>query len=186
MIKLSFFEEPVGSRTDYNGIIVSVKTDEVRLQNGKIVPREVVVHSGGVVIAAVTDDGKLLAVRQYRYPVSEELLELPAGKLERGEDPLECAKRELSEETGCTAETWVDLGKIYPSPGFCDEALYIFLAAGLVYGEAHPDEDEFLSVTRVSFDDFWDMIMSNALPDAKTIAGVVKAERYLKDTAGCG
>ena len=178
---MTFYEEPVTHETVHTGRIVNLRSDTVRLQNGKIAGREVVEHNGGVVIAAVTETGDLIAVRQYRYPVSEELLELPAGKLERGEDPLECAKRELSEETGCTAETWVDLGKIYPSPGFCEEALYIFLATGLIQGEAHPDEDEFLSVCTVSFDEFWEMIMSNSLPDAKTIAGVVKAERYLKN-----
>ncbi|NLB29762.1 MAG: NUDIX hydrolase [Clostridiales bacterium] len=167
--------------TVYEGKIVNLRSDRVRLKNGKVVPREVVEHPGGVVIAAVTDSGGIMAVRQYRYCVSEELLELPAGKLERGEYPLDCAKRELSEETGCTAENWVDLGKIYPSPGFCEEILYIFLATGLRHGEAHPDEDEFLSVCEVSFDAFWEMIMSNSLPDAKTIAGVVKAERYLKN-----
>lgn len=177
---MTFFEETVSREMVHEGRIVNLRNDKARLQNGKIVPRVVVEHPGGVVIAAVTYGGKVLAVRQYRYPVSEELLELPAGKLESGEDPLECAKRELSEETGCTAKTWVDLGKIYPSPGFCDEVLYIFLATGLSQGEAHPDEDEFLSVLEVSFDEFWDMIMSNSLPDGKTIAGVVKAERYLK------
>ena len=177
---MTFFEEPVTHKTVHTGRIVNLRSDTVRLQNGKLAGREVVEHNGGVVICAVTDSGGIIAVRQYRYPVSEELLELPAGKLERGEDPLECAKRELSEETGCTAKTWVDLGKIYPSPGFCEETLYIFLATELTQGEAHPDEDEFLSVTTVSFSDFWEMIMSNSLPDAKTIVGVTKAERYLK------
>ena len=179
-----FFEEPVSHETVHTGRIVNLRSDTVRLQNGKIAGREVVEHNGGVVIAAVTETGGIIAVRQYRYPVSEELLELPAGKLERGEDPLECAKRELSEETGNTAKTWVDLGKIYPSPGFCEETLYIFLALELTRGQAHPDEDEFLSVEEISFTDFWDMIMSNTLPDAKTIVGVTKAERYLKNMEG--
>ena len=179
-----FFEEPVSHETVHTGRIVNLRSDTVRLQNGKIAGREVVEHNGGVVIAAVTETGGIIAVRQYRYPVSEELLELPAGKLELGEDPLECAKRELSEETGCTAKTWVDLGKIYPSPGFCEETLYIFLATELTRGEAHPDEDEFLSICEVSFNDFWEMIMSNTLPDAKTIVGVTKAERYLKNMEG--
>ena len=178
---MGFYEEPVSHETVHTGRIVNLRSDTVRLQNGKIAGREVVEHNGGVVIAAITDSGHVIAVRQYRYPVFEELLELPAGKLERGEDPLECAKRELSEETGYTAKSWVDLGKIYPSPGFCEEILYIFLATGLTQGDAHPDEDEFLSVTTINFDEFWEMIMSNSLPDAKTIVGVVKAERYLKN-----
>ena len=178
---MSFYEEPVSRELVHAGRIVNLRSDTVRLYNGKIAGREVVEHNGGVVIAAVTENGSLLAVRQYRYPVSEELLELPAGKLDPGENPLDCAKRELSEETGCTAKNWVDLGKIYPSPGFCEETLYIFLATELTRGEAHPDEDEFLSVEEVSFSDFMEMIMSNSLPDAKTIVGVTKAERYLKN-----
>ena len=176
-----FFEAPVSRETVFTGRIVNLREDTARLDNGKIVGREVVEHNGGVVICAVTDSGGIIAVRQYRYPVSEELLELPAGKLDPGEEPLDCAKRELSEETGCTAKTWVDLGKIYPSPGFCEETLYIFLAIELTRGEAHPDEDEFLSIDEVSFNEFWEMIMSNSLPDAKTIIGVAKAERYLKN-----
>ncbi|MDR0838815.1 MAG: NUDIX hydrolase, partial [Oscillospiraceae bacterium] len=100
---------------------------------------------------------------------------------ERGEDPLDCAKRELSEETGYTAQTWHSLGAIYPSPGFCKEVLHLYIATGLQKGEAHPDADEFLSVHEVTFAELVEMIMSNTLTDAKTVVGVLKAERFLKE-----
>lgn len=178
---MSFTETPVTTKTVYEGLIVNVRADKARLDNGKIVDREVVEHPGGVTVAAVTERGTMLAVRQFRYPFGEELLELPAGKLERGEDPLECAKRELSEETGYSAKNWVSLGKLYPSPGFCEEILYIYLATDLTAGVAHPDEDEFLSVCEVSFEQINALIASNSLPDAKTIVGAMKAERYLQN-----
>jgi ADP-ribose pyrophosphatase len=113
--------------------------------------------------------------------MEEELLEIPAGKLGVGEDPFDCAKRELSEETGCTAGRYVDLGAVYPSPGFCRETLYLYLALDLEYGQAHLDEDELLSVEAVGIDELVDTIMKNGLPDAKSIIGIMKAKRYLED-----
>ena len=150
------------------------------LNNGKHVPREVVEHPGGVGIVPVTHDNKVLMVRQYRYPMEEELLEIPAGKLGEGELPLECAVRELSEETGCTAGKIVDLGAIYPSPGFCKETLYLYLALDLQQGDMHLDEDEFLSVEAVGIDELINRIMANDLPDAKSIIGIMKAKSYLE------
>jgi ADP-ribose pyrophosphatase len=174
-----FFEKQAETETVYKGIIVNVRRDIAELQNGNRVEREVVEHPGGVGIVAVTKDNKVLMVRQYRYPMEEELLEIPAGKLDNGEDPFECAVRELSEETGCTAGKYVDLGVIYPSPGFCRESLYLYLALDLEFGEMHLDDNELLSVEQVGIDSLIDKIMANELPDAKSVIGIMKAREYL-------
>ena len=177
---MKFFEKQISSETVFTGIIVDVRSDIAQLQTGKHVPREVVVHPGGVGIVPLTDAGEIILVRQYRYPMGEELLEIPAGKLDKNEDPLECAKRELSEETGCTASELVSLGEIYPSPGFCREILHLYLALGLKQGEMHLDEDEFLSVEAVCIDELVDKVMKNEIADAKTIIGILKTKEYLR------
>jgi ADP-ribose pyrophosphatase len=178
---MEFFEKQLETKTVYEGLIVNIRSDVAMLQNGKRVPREVVEHPGGVGIVPVTSDNKVLMVRQYRYPMEEELLEIPAGKLGIGEEPLECAIRELSEETGCAAGEIVDLGASYPSPGFCKEILYLYLALDLREGDMHLDEDEFLSVEPVDIDELIERIMANEIPDSKTIIGVMKAKKYLEN-----
>jgi len=177
---MEHYEKQVESETLYKGLIVNVRRDMAELQNGNRVPREVVEHPGGVGIIPITKDNKILMVRQYRYPMEEELLEIPAGKLDDGEDPFECAVRELSEETGCTAGRYVDLGTMYPSPGFCRETLYLYLALDLQDGEMHLDENELLSVEAVCIDELMDKIMANELPDAKSIIGIMKAKQFLE------
>ena len=177
---MGHFEKQVEKNIVYTGRIVTVRSDKAELENGNIALREVVEHSGGVGIVAIDAQGRVVLVRQFRYPMSEELLEIPAGKLERGEEPLACAARELSEETGLTAESFVDLGAVYPSPGYCQETLYVYLAVGVTEGKAHLDEDEFLSVERIPLDEFADMIMENRIRDAKTVIGILKAQRYLQ------
>ena len=174
-------EKRVSSEIMFKGRIITVRKDKAELVNGHIVTREVVEHDGGVAVVPIDADGCVIAVRQFRYPFERELLEVPAGKLENGEDPLECAKRELSEETGYTAGRYVYLGPVYPSPGFCKEILYIYLAADLVPGEAHPDDDEFLNVERIPLEKLSAMIADNTICDAKTIIGVLKAENFLKN-----
>ena len=178
---MEYYEKQIETKTVYKGLIVNVRSDVAMLQNGKHVPREIVEHPGGVGIIPVTSDNKVLMVRQYRYPMEEELLEIPAGKLEIGEEPIDCAIRELYEETGCTAGQIIDLGAIYPSPGFCKETLYLYLAIDLCQGEMHLDEDEFLSLEAVNIDDLIDSIMANEMPDAKSIIGIMKAKKYLSD-----
>ena len=177
---MEFFEKQVETNTVYQGLIVDIRRDVALLQNGNHAHREVVVHPGGVGIVPITKDNKVLMVRQYRYPMEEELLEIPAGKLDEGEDPFECAVRELSEETGCSAGTFVDLGAMYPSPGFCRETLHMYLALDLEYGEMHLDHNELLSVEAIEIDELMEMIMDNKLPDAKSIIGIMKAKRYLE------
>ena len=181
---MAFFEEKIDGKKVFQGRVFSVDVDTVRLSDGEIRPREVVVHRGGVGIVPVTDDGEVLMVRQFRYPVGEELLEIPAGKIEEGEAPEECAKRELSEETGCTAGKWVDLGKMYPTPGYCGEVLHIFLATDLTYGKMHLDEGELLSVSRVPLETLYEMIRDNRLPDAKSVFGILKAKTILQEING--
>ena len=179
---MEFFEKQIEARTVYKGLIVNVRHDIAELQNGELVDREIVEHPGGVGIVPVTNDNKVLMVRQYRYPMEEELLEIPAGKLSEGENPFDCAVRELSEETGCTAGRYVDLGASYPSPGYCKEILHIYLALDLQFGEMHLDENELLSVEPVAIDELIDKIMANELPDGKSIIGIMKAKRFLDNS----
>jgi ADP-ribose pyrophosphatase len=181
-----FFEKQIETQTVYEGLIVKIRRDRAQLQNGSKAMREVVEHPGGVGIVPVTQDNKVLMVRQYRYPMEEELLEIPAGKLSEGESPIDCAARELSEETGCAAGRLIDMGAIYPSPGFCRETLYLYLALDLRYGEMHLDKDELLSVEAIDIDALLDMIMANEMPDAKSIIGIMKAKQYLAGSEELG
>ena len=172
-------ELTVSSETLYEGKIVRLLKDKVALPNGKTSIREVVDHPGGVGIVPVDKDGNVYLVRQYRYAVGSTVLEIPAGKLERGEDPFLCAKRELGEETGFTAGEYVYLGNFYPTPGYCREKLHIYLALDLTAGETHPDEDEFLNVEKYPFNNALALAVSGALPDAKTLIGLLLAEKIL-------
>lgn len=176
---MDYTEKKLRHVNSYKGIIVDVETDMVELSNGAVTLREVVRHPGGVCVAAVDEEGFIAVVRQYRYPFGEHLLELPAGKLEHGEEPLPAAKRELSEETGLEAERWTELGALYTSPGFSTEKLYIYLATGLKRGQAHPDPNEFLDVERMPLSELIGRIERGEIRDAKTVAGALRAERAL-------
>ena len=171
-------EKRVDGEIKYSGVIVRVRLDRAELENGKIVRREVVEHPGGVGILPVEEDGTCYLVRQFRYPFSRQLLEIPAGKLEYGEEPLGCAVRELGEETGFTADEMIDLGACYTSPGFSSEVLHLYLARGLHAGKRHLDEDEFLNVEKHALGELLGMADRNELPDAKTMIAVLKAARY--------
>jgi len=177
---MEFYEKQVETENVYKGLIVNIRRDVAELQNGSRAGREVIEHPGGVSIVPLTKENKVLMVRQFRYPMEEEVLEIPAGKLEKGEDPIECAVRELSEETGCTAGRYIDLGASYPSPGFCTEIIYIYLALDLQQGKMHPDENELLSVEPVAIDELIEKIMANELPDSKSIIGIMKTKKYLE------
>ena len=177
---MEYTEKQIETKVVYEGLIVDIRSDVAELQNGIRVPREVVVHPGCVGIVPITSENEVLMVRQYRYPMEEELLEIPAGKLGDNEVPIDCAIRELSEETGCTAGKIVELGAVYPSPGFCKETLYLYLALELQQGEMHLDENELLSVEPVDIDALIGRIMENELPDAKSIIGIMKAKKYLE------
>ena len=178
---MDYTERPVGSVEKYKGVIVRVRLDDAELCNGKVVKREVVEHPGGVTILPVDEEGNCTMVRQFRYPFGRMMLEAPAGKLEYGEDHRECAVRELSEETGFTADELVYLGGCCTSPGFSTEVLHIYLALGLHAGECHPDQDEFLNVEKIPLSQLSRMVMDGEIDDAKTIVAVLKAEKYLAE-----
>ena len=177
---MAYTEKPLRRVGRYEGIIVNLQVDQVELANGRTSLREVVEHPGGVAILPVDAEGYTYCVRQFRYPIGASLLEAPAGKLERGEDPDRCALRELSEETGIAAATLTPLGRVYTSPGFSQEVLYLYLARDLDFGAAHPDENELLDVERIRLDRLLEMVMSGEVEDAKTVAAVLKATRYLE------
>ena len=176
---MEYFENRIDGEVKYTGVIVNVYLDRAELHDGSIVKREVVEHPGGVTILPVDSDGNCYMVRQFRYPFGRMMLEAPAGKLERGEDHRLCAVRELSEETGFTAGELVYMGSCCTSPGFSTEVLHIYLALDLQAGESHPDQDEFLNVEKISLRQLVEMVMSGEIDDAKTIAAVLKAEKYL-------
>jgi len=167
-------EKPVKQEYKYKGKIVNLRVDDALLPDGSTAKREVVEHPGGVCIAALTDKNELLFVEQFRYPYFEIVPELPAGKLEYGEDPFEAGKRELREETGAVADEYEELGKLYPTPGYCGEIIHMYLARSLHFGSQELDEDEFLEVKRIPLKEAFKMVMNNEIRDSKTQVGIVK------------
>ncbi len=164
----------------YKGKIINVRKDTALLPDGKEALREVVEHPGGVCVVAVTDKNEILTVRQYRYPYSKIIAEIPAGKRNSvTENPLECGKRELLEETGATAETYTFLGELYPTPGYCGEIIYMYAAKGLTFGKARPDDDEFVECERIPIERMMEMIMSGEIKDAKTQAAILKVRALM-------
>lgn len=168
-------ETPLTSRYEYEGKIINLRVDDARMPDGAVAKREVVEHPGGVGVIALTDEGEVLLVRQFRYPYAEITTEIPAGKRDRGEDPLKTGKRELAEETGASADNFTPLGVIYPTPGYCDEIIHLYLATGLHFAEMHPDEDEFLDVLRMPLAELVEQVMAGDVPDAKTQIAALKA-----------
>ncbi len=165
----------------FKGRIISLRQDSALLPNGNTATREVVEHPGGVCIAALDRNDELLFVKQWRYPYMEETLEIPAGKRDRqDEDPLECGKRELQEETGARAKNFIDLCPLYPSPGYVNEVIYCYLATDLSFGEQNPDQDEFLDVLRIPLQKAVEMVLSGEIKDAKTQIAVLKV-KLLRD-----
>ena len=163
----------------FKGRIFSVHVDKVRLPNGETSVREVIEHGGGAAILALDNDNKVLVVTQYRYTFGKTLIELPAGKLDPGENPDAAALRELKEETGVTPDEFTPLGYILPSPGCYSEKLHLYLARGLHTGEQHLDHNEFLNVTRIPFDELYNRCMSGEIEDAKTVVAVLKVKLLL-------
>ena len=172
-------EKTLSREEKYSGPLFSVHTDQVLLPNGQTSYREVVEHVDGVAVLALDERNNVLTVRQYRYVFGRTLLELPAGKLDPGEDPVTGALRELKEETGAVPDTFLPMGVILPSPGCLGERLYLFLAKGLHMESQQLDEDEFLNVERIPFNEMVHRVMDGEIEDSKTIAAVLKAKVLL-------
>ena len=176
---MDLIERKVHSETIFDGKIIKVKKDQAELPNGSLASREVVEHPGGVCVLALDEDGSVTLVRQFRYPIRQQLLELPAGKLEYGEDHASAAVRELSEETGLEAEEWTYLGYMLPTPAYCTEKIHMYLARKLKRKKQHLDEDEFLDVLTMPFETLVKQVMDNTIIDGKTAAAALKTKVLL-------
>ena len=170
-------EVQVGREEIFDGAIVHLVRDTVTIPNGAKATREVCLHHGAVCVVPLTDNGEIIMERQFRYPFDKVLWEIPAGKLDKDEfDHLEAAKRELREETGYTAEKFTCIGDIYPSPAILSESIRMYIAEELKKGEQDLDEDEFLYVEKVPFDEVVRMILEGEITDGKTQAAVLKTK----------
>ena len=167
-------ETTLSSEEIFNGRVIRVTYDKVLLENGNTSTREVVHHHGGACILPVDENENITMVRQYRYALGEEMWELPAGKLEKGEDPFEAAKRELAEECGLTADHFADLGVVYPTVGYDNEKIYLWAATGLHNVSQHLDEDEFLDVVKMPLDEALRLVLDGTIKDSKTQIGILK------------
>jgi len=165
-------EKTINTKEIYNGKIITLQLDEVKLPNGKMATREIVKHPGAVAIMALTSDQRMIFVRQFRKPLEKTILEIPAGKLEKGEDPKHCAERELTEETGYTAKEMKQVSAFYTSPGFANEFLYLFEAQKLVSGQAEPDDDEFVELIELDLHEAFEAMERGEIIDAKTVLAV--------------
>ncbi len=174
-------EKKIDRKVIYEGKIINVYNDTVILPDGKKTHRELVEHHGGVCVAALTEKNNLLFVRQFRYPYGRVLLELPAGKLEKGEDPLCAGVRELEEECGVVAEKVIPMGTVYPTVAYCTEIIHLYLAKGLTKTHQHLDEGEFLSVEEIPLADAVKLVMNGEISDSKTVALVLKTAKLFEE-----
>lgn len=166
------------SEIRFKGKVFDHQVDEIEYQSGNKGIREIAIHPGGAVVVPVKDDGRIILVKQFRYPLQKTLIELPAGKLDKGEDPLVCATRELEEETGYKAKQIKKLGEIYTAPGYCTEILHIYSASGLILGDHNREEGEHgMEILEYSLDEIENMIRNGVITDVKTIVGIY----YLKN-----
>lgn len=167
-------EKKINSETIFKGRVISLYKDTVLLENGKEATRELVTHSGGVCVVALTDNQEVYVVEQFRYPYNRVLLEIPAGKIDPNEDPLVCGKRELEEEAGIVAQNYENLGDFYPTVGYTNEIIYTYLATGISSSKQNLDEDEFLNVKKVPLKDLYNMVMNGEIQDGKTQTAILK------------
>ncbi len=180
MTERSLIEKKLNSTNVFSGKLLNVFSDEIELPDGNKAGREYIKHVGAVCVVALTDDNKVIVERQYRYPMQEVTLEIPAGKLDsKNEDPLEAAKRELKEETGAVADKMTYLGKFYPTPAYSDEVIHMYLAEGLHFEEQSLDDDEFLTVELIPVTELADAITADKVPDGKTQAAILSVCRKL-------
>lgn len=165
----------------FEGKIINVHVDDVELPDGNTSFREVVDHPGGVCVAALTDDNEIYLVKQFRYPYKEIILEVPAGKLERGEDPFLAAKREQLEETGTIGKDYISLGELYPTPGYCGEIIHMWACRIESYRELNLDDDEFLEIVKIPLEKAVDMVLNNEIKDSKTQVAILKTARLVEN-----
>lgn len=177
----NFEEKTLSEKSVYDGKFIKVSKYDVEIATGQKRFREVVKHPGGVVVVAQKDKNTILMVKQYRYPIKQVMLELPAGRLEPKENPDEAIKRELEEETGHVAKTWKSLGYIYTTPGICDEKLYLYYATDLEFKKQKPDEGEIIEFYEYKLEDVFLKIEKGEINDAKTICALTRAGKYLFD-----
>ncbi len=176
---MELFEKTLSSQNVFDGTVLHITLDEIELPDGEKSKREVVNHQGGVAVAALDDDNNLLFVKQFRYPYKEVVLELPAGKLEKGSTPLENGKRELLEETGAQGYSYISLGQVYPSPGYTSEIIHLYACKVQSEGESRPDDGEFLNVEKIPLNKAVEMVLNNQIPDSKTQIAVLKTAMLL-------
>ncbi|MGB9521210.1 MAG: NUDIX hydrolase [Anaerolineales bacterium] len=169
----------VNSEIIYQGKVFIIRQDHVEFTPGKIMKVDIVQHRGAVVILPLDKQNNIWFVRQYRHPIGQELLELPAGTLNKGEDPLECAKREIREETGMSAESMIPIGEFYEAPGYSTENLFVFLASGLNHAPLPPDEDEMIEIVKIPLEQAYQFAKKGQIQDAKTLAALFLAESRL-------
>ena len=172
---MNFAEKMLDSKYVYKGKVIDVRYDNVELSNGQKSVRVIVEHPGGVVIVAQKTPETILMVEQFRYSIMKTSFELPAGKLEKGEEPFPAAKRELEEETGFRANNWKSLGYINTTPGFCDEKLYLYFASDLEFVGEHPDDGEIIKSHELKIDDVFEKIKNGEINDSKTICALTRA-----------
>lgn len=170
-------EKQLSSRTVYRGGLLHVKEDRVALPNGKEATREYIVHPGAVVVIPMLSNGDVVLERQFRYPLRRDLYELPAGKLDPGESPLDCGRRELREETGYTGTRWRYVATIHPCIGYSDEAILVYLAEDLTLGLHSRDRDEFLEILHLPLNDALEWVRTGRITDVKTVIGLFWAEK---------
>lgn len=171
---MGHYEKQISTERIYEGKIINLRRDTVELENGSTAAREVVEHNGGVCVLAVDEQDCIYFVRQYRYAMGKVLLELPAGKLEKGEDPAACGMRELMEECGCKARTFLPLATLYPTCAYVTEVIHVFFASDLSAVPQKLDEDEFLDVEKIPAEKALQMVLDGEIPDAKTQVGLLK------------
>lgn len=175
-------EKKISSKDVYDGVLLHVKRDVVLLPDGKEDVREWIKHQGASAVLPVLPNGDVILVRQYRYPIGKVTLEIPAGKLDTpSEDPLICAKRELSEETGYSANKYEKLTTIATTAGFSNEWIHIYLAKDLTAGKAHPDSDEFINTVKMPLADAVDLVLKGEIYDAKSITAILLTERLARE-----
>lgn len=177
---MDFSEKTVSKDYKFIGEIIKLRVDTVTTPGGNTATREIVEHPGGVGVVAVTPDKKIIMEWQYRRPFDKNVYEIPAGKRDKGEEPLDCGKRELEEETGYKADNFIYLGSMLPTPGFCGEILHMYAATGLKKGNVRRDDDEFLEIEQVPLETVVDKILSGEIIDAKTCVAVLKVNELLR------